>query len=63
MVINQWITAILMFDFKLVHVSGSRHKRPDGLSRRKKSGDDSKNKDQREKTAEEWVDKVLEYGV
>ena len=32
--INRWIDAILMFDFKLVHVPGERHKGPDALSRR-----------------------------
>ncbi|KAG5634948.1 hypothetical protein H0H81_000248 [Sphagnurus paluster] len=30
--INRWITAILMFDFKLVHIKGTHH-RLDGLSR------------------------------
>ncbi|KXN89292.1 hypothetical protein AN958_05796 [Leucoagaricus sp. SymC.cos] len=44
-VMNQWIAAILMFDFELVHVPESRHKGPDGLSKRRKSGDDSKNED------------------
>jgi len=32
---NQWISAILMFDFELVHVPGTEHKEPDGLSRRR----------------------------
>ena len=32
---NQWIAAILMFNFKLVHVPGAKHKGPDGLSRRR----------------------------
>jgi len=39
---NRWITAILMFDFELVHVSGAKHKGPDGLSRRRVT--DSKDK-------------------
>ena len=30
---NQWIATILLFDFKLKHVLGSRHISPDGLSR------------------------------
>ena len=29
---NQWIAAILLFNFKLQHVPGSKHARPDGLS-------------------------------
>ncbi|KXN86048.1 hypothetical protein AN958_10524 [Leucoagaricus sp. SymC.cos] len=52
-VMNWWIAAILMFNFELVHVPGSRHKGPDGLLRRRKSGDDSKNEDQGEEAAEE----------
>ena len=32
---NQWIAAILMFNFELVHVPGVKHKGPDGLSRRR----------------------------
>ena len=32
---NRWIAAILIFDFELVHVPGTKHKGPDGLSRRR----------------------------
>ena len=32
---NRWIGVILMFDFELVHVPGTKHKGPDGLSRRR----------------------------
>src|SRR6266850_5159197 len=32
--INWWITTILLFDFKLVHVPAEKHCSPDGLSRR-----------------------------
>ena len=32
--INRWIAGILLFDFKLVHVPGTQHGGPDGLSRR-----------------------------
>ena len=31
--INRWIAAILLFDFKLVHVPAKKHHGPDGLSR------------------------------
>lgn len=36
---NRWISAILMFDFELVHVPGAKHKGPDGLSRRRVAED------------------------
>ena len=29
---NRWIAAILLFDFKLVHIPADRHHGPDGLS-------------------------------
>lgn len=32
--INRWIQGILLFDFKLIHVSATNFKGPDGLSRR-----------------------------
>ena len=32
---NRWIAAILMFDFELVHMPGTKHNGPDGLSRRR----------------------------
>lgn len=32
--INRWIQGILMFDFTLVHISGTKHVGPDALSRR-----------------------------
>ena len=31
---SRWIAAILMFDFELVHVPGTKHKGPNRLSRR-----------------------------
>lgn len=37
---NRWIAGILLFDFKLVHVPGSKHSGADGLSRRPRSPDD-----------------------
>ncbi|KIN96364.1 hypothetical protein M404DRAFT_33342 [Pisolithus tinctorius Marx 270] len=30
--INQWITGVLLFSFKLMHVPANRHAGPDGLS-------------------------------
>jgi len=57
--INCWITAILLFDFKLVHVPADKHKGPDGLSRRKPiPGEDEEDED-----PEDWVDNALALGV
>jgi transposase InsO family protein len=53
--INRWIAAILLFDFKLVHIPAEKHEGPDGLSRREPiPGEDD---------AEEWVDDVLALGL
>ena len=30
--INCWIAAILLFDFKLIHIPAEKHQGPDGLS-------------------------------
>ena len=38
--INRWIQGILLFDFKLVHISTSQFKGPDALSRRTPNDDD-----------------------
>lgn len=38
---NCWIAGILMFNFKLVHVAGDKHKGPDGLSRRARMAEDN----------------------
>ena len=56
--INRWIAAILLFNFKLVHVPADKHKGPDGLSRRepapgKEEADDP----------EDWVDTALTLGT
>ena len=56
--INHWIAAILLFDFKLVHVPANKHKGPDGLSRRKPVlGEDEDN------DPEDWVDNALSLGT
>ena len=51
---NHWIAAILVFDFKLVHVPADKHKGPDSLSRHEpalgKEEDDN---------PEDWVDNAL----
>ena len=56
---NRWIAAILLFDFKLVHVPAEKHLGPDGLSRREPVlGEDEEDGD-----PEDWVDEVLSLGI
>ena len=43
--INRWIAAILLFDFKLVHVPAEKHLGPDGLSRREPIPGEDDNED------------------
>jgi hypothetical protein len=56
---NQWIAAIRLFDFKLVHIPAKRHLGPDGLSRREPIPGEDDNKGD----PEEWVDEVLALGI
>ena len=57
-VINRWIAAILLFDFKLVHVPADKHQGPDGLSRREPmEGEDD------EEDPEDWIDRTLGLGI
>ena len=57
--INRWIAAILLFDFKLVHIPAEKHHGPDGLSRREPiPGEDDDEGD-----PEEWVDDILSLGI
>lgn len=52
--INRWIAAILTFDFKLVHVAGSKHSGADGLSRRPAAEED----EQEDDDVDEWIDRA-----
>jgi hypothetical protein len=57
--INQWIAAILLFDFRLVHIPAEKHEGPDGLSWHEPiPGEDDDKGD-----PEEWVDDVLLLGL
>ena len=57
--VNRWITTILLFDFKLVHVPAEKHLGANGLSRREPvPGEDSNDSD-----LEEWIDEVLSLGI
>ena len=58
---NRWIAVILMFDFKLVYVPGTKHKGPDGLLRRKLA--DSEEEREGIEEAEGWIDKIIGAGV
>ncbi|KIK15478.1 hypothetical protein PISMIDRAFT_16488 [Pisolithus microcarpus 441] len=58
--INQWITGILLFDFKLVHVPTAKHAAPDGLSRRPKAKEDPKVDEQE---YEGWVDECGAFAI
>lgn len=60
--INQWIAAILLFNFKLWHVPGSKHNGPDGLLQCQQSMDD-KELDKMLEEIEEWLDDVVSCGV
>ena len=51
---NQWIFAILMFHFTLVHIPGSHHT-PNGLSRRQPQPGD---KEEPEDDFEDWINNV-----
>jgi hypothetical protein len=57
--INRWITTILLFNFKLVHVPAKKHKRPDRLSRCKPVlGEEEEDDDPKD-----WVDSALTLGT
>jgi len=57
---NRWITAILMFQFKLVHIPGKSFHGLDRLSRRRRSEED---KDEDGEEAENWVEDLLMCGI
>jgi len=53
---------IQTFDFKLRHVSASKHQGPNRLSRRRR-GEDEKGDEESEEEVEQWIDKVLGCGI
>ena len=59
---NCWLAGIQTFNFKLCHVSATKHQGPDGLSRRRR-GEGGEEEDDSEEEAEEWLDDVLGCGV
>ena len=56
--INRWITAILLFNFKLVHVPAAKHQGPDGLSCHEPAEGEEEDNDPKD-----WIDKVLSLGI
>jgi len=52
--VNRWIAAILLFDFKLVHIPAEKHTGADGLSRRPRAEGDPELEDPDE--LDEWID-------
>ena len=56
--INWWIAAILLFNFKLWHVLGSKHTGPDGLSQCQQSPD-NEDLDETPQEIEDWLDDVV----
>jgi hypothetical protein len=56
--INRWIAAILLFDFKLMHIPADKHKGPNSLSRHEPAPDEEEDKD-----PEDWVDSALTLGI
>ena len=59
---NRWLAGIQTFNFKLCHVSATKHQGPDGLSRRRR-GEDDEEEDDSEEEAKQWLDGVLGCGV
>jgi hypothetical protein len=61
--INHWIAGILLFDFTLKHVPGSKHQGPDGLSCRQCAPEDDKEDEESSHDIEEWIDELLGCGL
>jgi hypothetical protein len=59
--VNRWIYAILLFNFKLRHVSAKNFQGPDGLSRRPSAEDDSE--DDTSEVANKWLDELLDFRI
>ena len=59
---NRWLAGIQTFNFKLRHVSATKHQGPDGLSRQQKADEDKKDEESEEEV-EEWIDEVLGCGL
>ncbi len=58
--INRWVIAILMYQFKLVHVPGVMHG-PDGLSRRPRQPGDPPQEPIEDAEFDDWVDRMHSF--
>jgi hypothetical protein len=59
MTINRWIAGILLFSFKLVHVSTLKHKGVDGLSRCPPVEEDP----MEDGDYEDWIDRAYSFSI
>jgi hypothetical protein len=57
--INQWIAGILLFSFKLIHVSVLKHKGVDGLSRHPPVKEDT----MEDSNYEDWIDHAYLFSI
>jgi hypothetical protein len=57
--INQWIAGILLFSFKLIHVSTLKHKGIDGLSRHPPVEEDP----MEDGNYEDWIDRAYSVSI
>jgi hypothetical protein len=57
--INRWITGILLFNFHLVHIPGTRHTGADRLSRRPAAENDPPEDDD----FNDWLDRAYSFSV
>jgi hypothetical protein len=57
--INQWITGILLFNFRLVHIPATHHTGVDGLSRRPAAENDPPE----DNDFEDWLDRAYSFSV
>ena len=57
--VNRWIVGIKLFHFELVHVPGTQHNGPDGLSRRMPSPNDPLPVDD----SDDWLDRTMSFAV
>ena len=52
--INRWIAAILLFDFKLIHIPAKKHHGPNGLSQCQPAEGEAEDDD-----PEDWINQAL----
>ena len=57
--VNRWIVGIKLFHFDLVHVPGTLHNAPDGLSRHAHSPNDPDD----EEDPDDWLDRTMGFAV